>query len=145
MKWMAELLVVWVQLVLLWESQMKGLAGQAINPTFLRSNSGWSSPSRPSSSLCFLGHSLLPPAQLCSFQGDRRLVPRPHRWPVTPLGQEAHKAPQPWLPAILVNPKGRMNLMMGYSVYFFIRVVMMRPRHGVTAWRQPEEKKTTAG
>jgi len=34
-----------------------------------------------------------------------------------------------------------MNLMMGCSVCFFIRTVMMRPRHGVTAWRQPKEKK----
>lgn len=123
------------------EDQIKGSAGQAIRAAFLRSNSGWRSPSRPSPPLCFLGHWLLPPAQLCSFQGDRRLVPRPLRWPVTPLGQGAHKAPQPWLPAILVNPKGHMNLMMGCSVCFFIRVVMMGPRHGVTAWRQPEEKK----
>lgn len=46
-----------------------------------------------------------------------------------------------WLIAILVNPKGHMNLMMGCSVCFFISAVMMRPRHGVTAWRQPKEKK----
>lgn len=47
-----------------------------------------------------------------------------------------------WLIAILVNPKGHMNLMMGCSVCFFISAVMMRPRHGVTAWRQPKEKKS---
>lgn len=49
------------------------------------------------SSWPFLGHALLPPAQLCSFQGDRMLL-APHLGAddrVTSLGQGDHKTRQP--------------------------------------------------
>lgn len=49
------------------------------------------------SSLPFLGHALLPPAQLCSFQGDCMLL-TPHLDAddrVTSLGQGDHKTLQP--------------------------------------------------
>lgn len=51
----------------------------------------------PFSSPPFLGHALLPPAQLCSFQGDRMLL-TPHLGAddrVTSLGQGDHKTLQP--------------------------------------------------